>query len=446
MLDNGPGGSVLTLRNAPSSVRLASEPSSSSSVGNKTPTDERYFTSAIDPSRRSRLRRRPSGSSRYTPDEGGDAEYSWLDSLTRHGRGHSRSKTDASTGGQHPLFSATVGRSYADAGNTRPHLSRLLDWPNGARKSAEFEDDLEPSLSPSRDHHAETDVLVHEVSKTDSLAGVALKYGIHLTDLRKANQLWSSDSIHLRKVLYIPLAKMYGPNAATFRALARRQAEEASEDSDHDSATLTTPSDSVKSPQSVIKRVPVAQLSFFPPPSGPSYGSVLKDIGDPDVHLANALPIFSNHHTRSSTVPASFTNFLAVLPIAASTRDTIISRLSLDSSRSSTSDDQEHELAVVRDRDRDPFTTPRLPEHVPKKLSSPMNARQSPLRRPAQRRTSSAGQLPRDAMRTSIVAGQPLAVSPRPATIRTVQMEPSPAMQLPMVRSISNRTSVHDSS
>ena len=38
----------------------------------------------------------------------------------------------------------------------------------------------------------------------DSIAGVALKYGISLADLRRANHLWASDSIHLRKVLYIP--------------------------------------------------------------------------------------------------------------------------------------------------------------------------------------------------------------------------------------------------
>ena len=36
---------------------------------------------------------------------------------------------------------------------------------------------------------------------------MALRYGISLAELRRVNHLWASDSIHLRKVLYIPLEK-----------------------------------------------------------------------------------------------------------------------------------------------------------------------------------------------------------------------------------------------
>lgn len=44
-----------------------------------------------------------------------------------------------------------------------------------------------------------------QVSRSDSLPGIALKYGISLADLRKANQLWASDPVQLRQVLYIPI-------------------------------------------------------------------------------------------------------------------------------------------------------------------------------------------------------------------------------------------------
>ncbi|KAJ1969980.1 hypothetical protein IWQ62_000257 [Dispira parvispora] len=48
-------------------------------------------------------------------------------------------------------------------------------------------------------------VIIHPVQKTDTLAGVCLKYGIRPAALRKANKLWATDSIHLRDQLYIPV-------------------------------------------------------------------------------------------------------------------------------------------------------------------------------------------------------------------------------------------------
>ncbi|CAG8509215.1 6450_t:CDS:2, partial [Diversispora eburnea] len=48
-------------------------------------------------------------------------------------------------------------------------------------------------------------VIVHNVKPSDTLAGVALFYGIELSILKKANKLWTNDSIHMRKYLNIPL-------------------------------------------------------------------------------------------------------------------------------------------------------------------------------------------------------------------------------------------------
>lgn len=96
-----------------------------------------------------------------------------------------------------------------DAFVTRPSLKRWLS--NGANSISNPDDAYlgtqEDGYSEwiTQTKEAETMVIVHEVSKSDSLAGVALKYGIALADLRRVNHLWASDPIHLRKVLYIPV-------------------------------------------------------------------------------------------------------------------------------------------------------------------------------------------------------------------------------------------------
>ncbi|OZJ03854.1 hypothetical protein BZG36_03672 [Bifiguratus adelaidae] len=48
-------------------------------------------------------------------------------------------------------------------------------------------------------------VIVHRIKPTDTIAGVSLYYGVEITKLKKVNKLWSNDSIHVRKELYIPL-------------------------------------------------------------------------------------------------------------------------------------------------------------------------------------------------------------------------------------------------
>ena len=44
-----------------------------------------------------------------------------------------------------------------------------------------------------------------QILPTDSLAGVALKYGVTVAQIRKCKKMSASDSIHLRKFLYILL-------------------------------------------------------------------------------------------------------------------------------------------------------------------------------------------------------------------------------------------------
>lgn len=46
----------------------------------------------------------------------------------------------------------------------------------------------------------------HTVSKTDTLQGIALKYGVTTEQIRRLNRLWASDSLFLREHLLIPLS------------------------------------------------------------------------------------------------------------------------------------------------------------------------------------------------------------------------------------------------
>ncbi|XP_031843831.1 lysM peptidoglycan-binding domain-containing protein red [Nomia melanderi] len=55
-------------------------------------------------------------------------------------------------------------------------------------------------------HITRTESLVkHAVSATDTLQGIALKYGVTTEQIRRVNRLWASDSLFLREHLLIPV-------------------------------------------------------------------------------------------------------------------------------------------------------------------------------------------------------------------------------------------------
>ncbi|XP_061393386.1 uncharacterized protein LOC133328892 [Musca vetustissima] len=58
----------------------------------------------------------------------------------------------------------------------------------------------------------------HVVEKTDTLQGIALKYGCTTEQIRRANRLFASDSLFLRQFLMIPVDKssIYNPNNTPF--------------------------------------------------------------------------------------------------------------------------------------------------------------------------------------------------------------------------------------
>ncbi|XP_008582543.1 PREDICTED: lysM and putative peptidoglycan-binding domain-containing protein 1 [Galeopterus variegatus] len=59
---------------------------------------------------------------------------------------------------------------------------------------------VQSSCSPVRGKRLE-----HQLEPGDTLAGLALKYGVTMEQIKRANRLYTNDSIFLKKTLYIPI-------------------------------------------------------------------------------------------------------------------------------------------------------------------------------------------------------------------------------------------------
>ncbi|KAI0256350.1 hypothetical protein BJV78DRAFT_1278855 [Lactifluus subvellereus] len=373
-----------------------------------TPADK-PFTSALDLSspRPTALRRRGSD---------GGAFGSRDSSKLSH---HARSRAIDSTSELHPLrrSSTTTETARYDTGSTRPRLSRALS----ASSPVLARPDPPPPPEKAESHRT---VLAHEISPNDTLAGVALKYGISVTELRRANQLWASDSIHLRQVLYVPLDKARHANLEAVASLLAQGSD--GEDTARDSVSLSDQCSLDPSP--VVRRVPPTSLSFFPPPS--SSASALPE--------ARSTPMSPSHSPAAISTPPRGSNMtsnlranalsslFSVLPINASTRDEIMSRLSIDSVSNSTtgttSDEGEHELTPV------PATPkPRSDTSVPIPGPFLTNPRR---KRPARTWLSDSDSRDADGRQEPSARDvEHIALASSP--IHTTQMQPAPVMQLP---------------
>ncbi|KAF7315881.1 Peptidoglycan-binding domain-containing protein 1 [Mycena indigotica] len=379
---------------------------------------EQHSTTAIDVSHRSSpsrqrpvVRRRTSSSDSFTSTSSGLSIFG-ASTSTRHLR--IRTEGGSIANGHHPLRSADLSSTFQNgAGVTRPQLSRILNIPPLVDAPSVPGADMMVE-EPTADEKV---VLVHEITSKDSLAGIALKYGISLAELRRANSLWSSDSIHLRKVLYIPLDKTSrAQQLAPTPLLISTE-----EDEEKQTPTSPTPIESAS-----IRRVPASQLSFFPPHSRPQPES-------PPLIPLEPQPKHSRH-VRHATAPGtaspasgpvgspSLTSILSALPIQASTRDTIIARFSYDSTSSSYSDREEgHELDDVRrGASLDSIFNPSSGNDATPKAKSGVTAPTHSHTRTAS--ASSAAYNNNNVSRAEYRRQGPL---------RTVQLEPSPVMQLP---------------
>lgn len=252
-----------------------------------------------------------------------------------------------------------------------------------------------------------------------------MKYGIKIAELRKANQLWTSDSIHLRKVLYIPL------HDAPFDG---NGGQPPSNELAGPTISLD-PSYDGKPHTSTIRRIPASQLSFFPPAAKTHLNSPIDGVN----YKLNSPPI-SIKRSGSSTLSAAgsphsraLSSILTAFPIAPSTRDTIIARLSFDSERTSASDEQELELNEVQTSAH----TVRPRPHI-RPSTSHSDLHHCELHHDIH---SSIPLSPPNVTSRSISPTTPLghrkswshsdSLDPLHVTVRTVQLEPSPVMRVP---------------
>jgi len=272
-----------------------------------------------------------------------------------------------------------------------------------------------------------------------------------MPNLRRANKLWTTDSIHLRDVLYIPIeqasrAYEYIPEQNLISLASEIRDTSADPYDQLSSPIFMTSSGSVpQSPSVPVQKISMKQLSFFPPSSHKNTQSSTVNPGERSnqhihSHGNSRLSPGSNKYSPSH-VNNSLSSILTALPINASTRDEIITRLSFDSVSSSFTDrsransDEEigHELAEVAKSNGHHNKIEEMDE-----LSMPTpKASQPPdmLPRRTDFRVTESSSLPR----TSHLRGYSSASPPRfyvsqvhETSVRTSQLEPSPAMQFPL--------------
>ncbi|KAG5717250.1 Ribosomal N-lysine methyltransferase 4 [Termitomyces sp. T112] len=345
----------------------------------------------------------------------------------RHVRSRTEFEVSASNGGLHPLRSAGLASGPNGAGVTRPHLSRVLNVATLV--------DVPPAANEYESKPVDArDVLVHVVSPGDSLARVSLKYGIPLADLRRANHLWTSDSIHLRTQLYIPIDKATRLKPITADNLISITPDEETGEttiSPHDLSIEPHPSAARTSGVEAIRRVPISQMSFFPPPSVTRPPTTRSSQQHASTFKATEHARYVPHS------PISLTSLLTSLPLAASTRDTIIARLSFESVSSSYSDRDSdvHELDDVSTGSTSDLhhsheeTQPTPSVITPKSAyrSTPRATHYTP--HVAEKSQSSSPAL----THVRHLSTSPQSYIPPHRDIRTVQMEPSPEMQIPLL-------------
>ena len=296
------------------------------------------------------------------------------------------------------------------------------------------------------------------------MAGVSLKYGISLPNLRKANQLWATDSIHLRDVLYIPIEQAFRAREFMPEPQVMSLTSESQDPGTfmHSSPIHPCSSEGSVKPTSTnsstpIRKIPSSQLTFFPPSTSKSFES---NLNGPYINISlhpsetHRPPAGAPSRHISSPASYSLSSILTALPIAASTRDEIITRLSFDSVRSNISDksrtnsDDEtgHELDDVAKHNN---------SRIPKTLCEDVDEISIPTPKPSRdpeilsnqqgSRISSSSSLPKNLYVRSLSSMTPprFYVSQAYETsVRTYQMEPSPSMQLPTFR---NHAVIHSS-
>lgn len=347
-----------------------------------------------------------------------------------------RSHSQTTTGD--PLYSPSVSsnhfqgvfgwhRASLDLHETRPSLKRAI-----SRNKNSFERERRVDISEgSETTETETEVIVHQarpmilfvippvlleqqIQPGDSLPGVALKYKVSLATLRSVNKLWANDTIHLRQVLYIPIQAIAKGKSKSISNSTRARPEPTFLPEFHTQRFPRSPSDWTTSSDSeagaamsvgnmsIIKRVPLSELSFFPPPST----STLSSPKDTSLHTQPLSFLHSKSDNNRPLSPA-----LGLVNFWNGAKDEIINRLSFDSARGSSdaSEENDLELDVVRPRGR-----------VRKHSAD------------SDRGSESTSQSDGAAIMMHTMTGRGILSSSRkPQVVRTIQLQPSPKMVIP---------------
>lgn len=61
--------------------------------------------------------------------------------------------------------------------------------------------------STSKHVNRNQNIIKHAVTSSDTLQGIALRYGVTMEQIRRLNRLWASDSLFLREHLLIPVSE-----------------------------------------------------------------------------------------------------------------------------------------------------------------------------------------------------------------------------------------------
>lgn len=128
--------------------------------------------------------------------------------------GSARSPIIKATDNDHPLLHGKDGGYSSDNDLLRP-----ASFTSGMSRLTLVEHSLPASSSRSPSHSSrneirqistskdlrDTEVYVHEVTRTDTLPRIILQYGIPVEVLRRANKLWANDSIQFKTILLLPV-------------------------------------------------------------------------------------------------------------------------------------------------------------------------------------------------------------------------------------------------
>ncbi|PWZ18928.1 LysM and putative peptidoglycan-binding domain-containing protein 1 [Zea mays] len=87
-------------------------------------------------------------------------------------------------------------------------ISHPLSDEYDALRGAVLSPDTTPPSSPLAHRH----LLEHEVTRMDTLAGIAIKYGVEISDIKRANSLVTDSQMFAHKSLLIPLPGMPMPS------------------------------------------------------------------------------------------------------------------------------------------------------------------------------------------------------------------------------------------